>query len=128
MEREELDARTGAVVDAAMKVHSVLGPGLLEGTYEACMAHELRLRGYRVRTQVPLPVRYEGLELQLGYRIDLLVDNEVVVELKSVAKLLPIHHAQLLSYLRLNDFRVGLLINFHEHHLRNGIKRIVNRL
>ena len=125
--REELSRITGAVVDAGMKVHSVLGPGLLESTYEACLAHELRNRGFTVRTQVPLAVSYEGLELDLGYRVDVLVDEEVVVELKAVSKLLPIHEAQLLSYLKLNNFRVGLLINFHAVHLRDGIKRMVNR-
>ena len=127
VKRAGLPRRTGAVVDAGMKVHSVLGPGLLESTYEACLAHELRGRGFAVRTQVPLPVTYEGLELELGYRVDVLVDEKVVVELKAVSKLLPIHEAQLLSYLKLNNFRVGLLINFHAVHLRDGIKRMVNR-
>jgi GxxExxY protein len=124
--RRELRVRTGAVVDSAIRVHTVLGPGLLEATYEACLAHELRRRGFDVRTQVPLPVFYEGLELELGYRLDLLVDESVVVELKAVHRLLPIHRAQLLSYLKLNDYRVGLLINFHSVALTNGIIRLVN--
>jgi GxxExxY protein len=119
---------SGAVVDAAMKVHSALGPGLLESAYQACLAHELRTRGRRVRVQVPLPVVYEGIRVEVGYRLDLLVDDAVIVEAKAVARLLPIHDAQLLSYLRLSGHRVGLLINFHVPHLRDGIRRLVNHL
>lgn len=126
MDRDELREVTGGVISAAMKVHTVLGPGLLEGAYQVCLAHELRTRGHRVRTQVPVPVRYEGLELELGYRIDLLVEEAVVVELKAVTKLLPIHQAQILSYLKLNDYRVGLLLNFHAASLRDGMQRFVN--
>jgi len=117
---------TGSIVDAAMRVHSVLGPGLLEGAYEACLAHELRTRGHRVRTQVPVPVRYAGVELELAYRLDLLVEEHVVVEVKTVTRLLPIHSAQLLSYLKLNNYPVGLLLNFHTSSLRDGIKRLAN--
>jgi GxxExxY protein len=117
---------SGHVVDAAMRVHSVLGPGVLESAYEACLAHELRSRGLTVRCQVPLPVLYEGASIELGYRLDLLVEDVVIVELKTVSKLLPIHHAQLLSYLRLSRRPVGLLINFHVPRLRDGIRRIVN--
>ena len=116
---------TGRVVDAAMRVHSVLGPGLLEGAYEACLAYELRTRGLRVLTQLPLPVVYERVRIELGYRIDVLVEGTVIVEVKAVTKLLPIHHAQLLSYLKLSGHAVGLLLNFHEPHLKDGIKRIV---
>lgn len=125
---DEINDRSGQVVDAAMRVHSALGPGLLEGAYEACLARELRQRGLRVLAQVPLPVVYEGARIELGYRADLLVDDAVVVELKAVAKLLPIHEAQLLSYLKLSGHRVGLLINFHALHLKDGIKRMVNQL
>ena len=124
----ELNAISGAVVDAAMKVHSVLGPGLLESAYEACLAHELRRRGHKVLTQVTLPVVYDGVEIDVGYRLDLLVDDAVVVELKAVEQVQPIHEAQLLSYLKLGRFRVGLLINFHVLHLRDGIHRRVNQL
>ena len=126
MNINEINVRSGQVVDAAMKVHSVLGPGLLESAYEACLAYELRKRGLNVCAQVPLPVAYDGMQLDLGYRIDLLVDNVVVVELKAATKLLPIHEAQLLSYLKLSKHRVGLLVNFHSVHLKEGIKRMVN--
>ncbi|HEY9148934.1 MAG TPA: GxxExxY protein [Gammaproteobacteria bacterium] len=117
---------TGAVVDAAMKVHSKLGPGLLESAYEACISYELNERRISVKTQVSLPVRYEQKLIDVGYRIDMLVEDMVIVELKAVEKLLPIHKAQLLSYLRLSNKRVGLLLNFNEVHMRNGVKRIVN--
>ena len=118
----------GQVVDAAMKVHTVLGPGLLESAYEVCLAHELRKRGLLVARQVSLPVVYDGVELDTGYRIDLLVENQIVVELKTVSKLLPIHEAQLLSHLRLGRYRVGLLINFHVARLKYGIRRLANGL
>ncbi len=111
-----------------MRVHSALGPGLLEGAYEACLAYELRARGLSVLTQVPLPLLYAGVRIEVGYRVDLLVDDTVVVELKAVAKLQPIHEAQLLSYLKLSGHRVGLLLNFHVVHLKDGIKRMVNHL
>ncbi|MCI0356508.1 MAG: GxxExxY protein [Acidobacteria bacterium] len=113
------------VLDAAMKVHTELGPGLLESTYEACLAHELKNRGLNVRTQVPLPVVYEGLKLEIGYRIDLLVEELVVVEVKSAEALAPIHHAQVLTYLKLGGKGLGLLINFNVVHLKDGIKRFV---
>ena len=116
---------SGAVVDAAMRVHSVLGPGLLESAYEACLAHELRTRGLNVTTQVGLPVVYEGVRLDLGYRIDLLVEDAVIVEVKAIESLAPIHEAQLLSYLKLSGKRVGLLINFNVLHLKDGIKRTI---
>ena len=119
---------TGAVVDAALKVHSVLGPGLLESAYQACLAYELRKRGLEVTTQFELPVVYDEVKIDLGYRVDLLVERSVVVELKTVSKLLPVHEAQLLSYLKLGDFRAGLLINFHAARLKDGIKRMVNLL
>ena len=117
---------SGQVVDAAMMVHTALGPGLLESAYEACLAHELRLRGLEVAVQVPLPVIYRGAEVNVGYRLDLLVENEVVVELKTVRQILPIHEAQLLSYLKLSGHSTGLLINFHVLRLRDGIRRMRN--
>jgi GxxExxY protein len=119
---------SGSVVDAAMKVHTALGPGLLESAYEACLLHELRKRGQKVLSQVALPVVYDGVKIDVGYRIDLLVEDVVIVELKAVEKLLPIHDAQLLSYLKLGGYRVGLLINFNVLHLKDGIKRKVNNL
>jgi GxxExxY protein len=117
---------TRAVVNSAMKVHTVLGPGLLESAYQACLAHELRSRGFEVAPEVPLPVVYEDHRLEVGYRIDLVVESRVVVEGKSVEALHPIHQAQLLSYLRLSRLQVGLLINFNVFHLRDGIKRMVD--
>ena len=117
---------SGAVVDAAMRVHSVLGPGLLESAYAACLTHELRQRGLKVLCEVPLPVVYDGIKLDAGYRLDMLVEDAVIVELKAVEALAPIHQAQLLSYLKLSGKHVGLLINFHVVHLRDGIKRMVN--
>ena len=117
---------SGAVVSSAIKVHTLLGPGLLESAYEACLAEELRKRGYRVDTQVCLPVVYEGKKLELGYRIDLLVENLVIVEIKCVEIVHPVHEAQLLSYLRLSGKNVGLLINFYVDRLKDGIKRMVD--
>lgn len=124
----EINEISGSVVDAAMKVHSALGPGLLESTYEACLLHELRKRDLRVTSQMPLPVIYDGTRIDVGYRVDMLVEDAVIVELKAVDGLLPIHQAQLLSYLKLSGKKLGLLINFNELHLNNGIKRIVNGL
>jgi GxxExxY protein len=119
---------TRVVIDAAMRVHSLLGPGLLESAYVACLAEELRSRGFVVETQVPVPIQYQGKAIETAYRIDLLVHRAVVVECKAVQKLAPIHEAQLLSHLRLGRHQAGLLINFHVLHLRNGIKRMVNNL
>jgi GxxExxY protein len=113
MSREELNIRSGHVVNASMEVHSCLGPRCLESAYLACLAYELRSRNLDVRQQVVLPVHYKGVRVELGYRLDLLVDDEVIVELKTVAKLLPVHDAQLLSYLIMSGRRVGLVINFH---------------
>jgi GxxExxY protein len=117
---------SGAVVDAALKVHSQLGPGLLESAYKACLAHELRKRGFHVATEVGLPVVYEGEKLELGYRMDLLVEGLVVVEIKCIDGIHPVHEAQLLSYLRLSGRNVGLVINFHVARLKDGIKRMVD--
>lgn len=117
---------TGAVISSAMKVHSHLGPGLLESAYEACLAHELHKQGIRVAQQVGLPVIYDGERIELGYRIDLIVEDLVIVEIKCVEAINPVHHAQLLSYIRLSGRQIGLLINFHVAHLRDGIKRMVD--
>lgn len=121
----ELNIITGKIIDAAMKVHTALGPGLLESAYEACLIHELKKIGLKVLSQVALPVCYDGIQIELGYRIDLLVQDIVIVELKAVDKVNPVHQAQLLSYLRLSNKPVGLLINFNTMHLRDGIKRII---
>ncbi len=116
---------SGAIVDAAFKVHTALGPGLLESAYEACLAHELRKRGYDVVTQVLLPVVYDGQIIDAGYRLDLMVNDLVIMELKAAEKVLPIHEAQLLSYLKLSGKPIGLIINFNVQHLRDGITRRV---
>ncbi|HMC56375.1 MAG TPA: GxxExxY protein [Gemmatimonadaceae bacterium] len=123
----EINEVSGHVVDAAIRVHTDLGPGLLESAYVSFLSVQLRKRGLRIAHEVPISVTYEGVEVHNGYRIDLLVQDRVVVELKAVKRLLPVHEAQLLSYLRLGHFNVGLLINFHELHLRDGIKRVVSR-
>ena len=117
---------TGEIVRAAMKVHSVLGPGLLESAYRACLKHELMKRGLEVQEEVPVRITYDGVVLAVGYRMDLLVEKCVVVELKTVNRLSVVDRAQLLSQLRLSNNRVGLLINFHVARLRNGIRRVVN--
>jgi GxxExxY protein len=116
---------TEAIIGSAIEVHRELGPGLLESAYEQCFCHELHLRGLAFQCQIELPVAYKGLKLDCGYRLDVLVDNTVVVELKSIEHILPIHHAQLLTYLRLSGKKVGLLINFNVPVLKNGIVRRV---
>ena len=121
-----LSALSGKVIQHAMQVHSALGPGLLESAYEICLAHELQQAGLSVARQVALPVRYRGLHLEAAYRLDLVVNDTLVGEVKAVEKMLPLHVAQLLSYLRMGDFRLGLLINFNVTHLRQGIKRVAN--
>jgi GxxExxY protein len=119
---------SGIIVGASIRVHSGLGPGLLESAYVTCLAYELRERGLAVRTQVALPVVYKSVQMPVGYRVDLIVEESVVAETKTVAALLPIHEAQLLTYLRLSGHRLGLLLNFHVVHMRDGIKRLVNNL
>jgi len=123
--RVSVNQLTHAIIAAAMKVHSTLGPGLLESAYEACLAFELRKAGHHVETQVGLPVIYEGVRLEVGYRIDIVVDDLVVLEIKSVDAVAPIHEAQLMSYMKLSGRSVGLLINFNVVHLRDGIRRMV---
>jgi len=116
---------TGAIIGAAIEVHRALGPGLLESAYEECLCRELTLRRIRFERQRPLPVEYKGLRLDCGYRLDLLVADMVVVEIKAVESLLPIHEAQLLTYLKLGGWKVGLLINFNVPVLKRGIRRRV---
>jgi GxxExxY protein len=116
------------VVDAALKIHKTLGPGLLESVYQAILDFELQKRGLTVVRQLALPVHYERVKLDLGFRVDLLVANSVVVEIKSVEAILPVHKKQLLTYLRLMDKRLGLLINFNVELMKDGIQRVVNRL
>jgi len=116
---------TESIIGAAIAVHRELGPGLLESAYERCLAYELTERGHTVRCQVPLPVRYRGVDLECGYRLDMVVDDAVILELKAVEEITPVHEAQLLSYLKLSGHRIGLLINFHVRLLRDGIKRLI---
>ena len=115
-----------AILDSAFQIHTALGPGLLESVYEACMVYELKLRGITVKSQVTLPVIYKGMKVDSGFRLDLLVDDCVVVEIKSADDISAVYRAQLLTYLRLSNIRLGLLINFNVVHLRDGIKRIIN--
>ena len=117
-----------AIIGSAMKVHTVLGPGLLESAYEACLIYELEKRRLRTAKQVSFPIRYEELAIENAYRIDLLVEGGVVVELKAVEAILPVHRGQLLSYLRLGGFKLGYLLNFDVAHMRDGIVRMVNGL
>ncbi len=121
----EFDELSKRVIGCAIEVHRYLGPGLLESTYEQCVAHELSLAGIAFQMQPPLPVEYKGLKLDCGYRIDLLIDNSLIVELKSVAQLLPIHEAQILTYMKLSRVGMGLLINFNVTRLKDGLKRFV---
>ena len=116
------------ILDSAMKVHSALGSGLLESAYEACLAHEFKKAGLPFERQVILPIVYDGERLDTGYRIDLLIAEKVIVEVKAVEKVLPVHGAQLLSYLKLSKCKLGYLLNFNVVHMKDGIKRIVNRL
>jgi GxxExxY protein len=124
----DINQISGKIIAAAMKVHSALGPGLLESAYEACLLHELRKLGFKVFSQLTLPLHYDGLTIDAGYRIDIMVEDRVIVELKAVEKILPIHEAQIISYLKLSNKKLGLLINFNVVHLKNGIKRIANGL
>lgn len=117
-----------AIIGAAIKIHTVVGPGLLESAYQACLVYELEKHRLRVQTQVAVPLRYEDIIVEQGYRLDLLVQNIVVVELKAVPAILPVHRAQLLSYLRLGGDKLGYLLNFHVAQMRDGITRLVNGL
>lgn len=117
-----------AIIASAMKVHSTVGPGLLEGAYETCLLYELEKRGLPARRQVLIPIRYAELMIDNGYRIDILVADRVVIELKTVEALLAVYRGQLLSYLKLGHFKLGYLLNFHVAHMRDGIVRMVNGL
>ncbi|CAN5257702.1 GxxExxY protein [soil metagenome] len=128
MREFDINTVSGQVIDAAMRVHTILGPGLLESAYEACLVHELTKRGLRVESQVTMPAFYDGVRVELAYRIDLLIEQAIIVELKAISKLAAIHEAQLLSQLRLGKYKLGLLMNFHEVHLKNGIKHLANGL
>lgn len=119
---------TEAVIGAAMAVHRELGPGMLESAYEACLAYELIQRGFKIERQKELPLKYRDIRLECGYRLDLFVEDSVIVEVKALDALHPVHEAQLLSYLRLSGCKVGLLINFNVKMLKTGIRRVVNRL
>lgn len=123
---EELNRITGQIVDAAYHVHRALGPGLLESVYDVCLDNELRKRSMHVVRQVVLPIAYDGITLDAGLRLDLLVENAVVVEIKAVERLMPVHKAQVLTYLKLSGYRLGLLINFNEVIITDGIKRVAN--
>ena len=123
---EEPERIAKDVVDASMKLHMALGPGLLESVYTVILQKKLQERGYKVEREVPIPVEYEGLQFELGFRADLIINGCFIVELKSVEKLAPVHAKQLLTYLKVTDIRLGLLINFGEALLKDGIKRIAN--
>ena len=117
-----------AVLGAAMKVHSALGPGLLESVYEVCLAYELEKQGHEIRRQVSLPMEYDGKRIDAGFRPDILVADKVLVEVKAVERMAPIHTAQILTYLRLSGYKLGYLLSFNVVHMRDGIKRVVNGL
>ena len=121
----EFDELSNRVIGCALAVHRELGPGLLESAYDMCLARELSLAEISFRTECPLPVKYKGVHLDCGYRLDFLVDGTLIIETKSVAKLLPIHEAQILTYMRLAEAGIGLLMNFNERRLKDGIKRFV---
>ena len=121
----EFDELSNRVIGCALEVHRHLGPGLLESTYEQCLAYEMKVAGMAFKLQHALPVEYKNIKLDCGYRIDMLVDNSIIIELKSVDKILPIHQAQLLTYMKLADISIGLLINFNVKYLKDGIKRMV---
>ncbi len=121
---EESNTLTGKIIGAAIDIHRALGPDLLESAYEACLIYELRLRKLKVESQKPIPIFYKDVMLDCGYRVDLVVEGQVIVEIKSVSNLVPIHESQLLSYLKLSDCKIGLLINFNVKYLKEGIRRM----
>ncbi len=127
MTREDLNELTGQIIKGAIEVHRIIGPGLLEEAYKVALAHELRLQELKVEVEVPIPMKYKNIRLATAYKADLIIENEIIVELKSVERENPAHAKQLLTYLRLADKRLGLLINFNHEVLREGLRRIVNR-
>lgn len=122
----EVERLAAIVVDSAFAVHIELGPGLLESAYEACLSHELQLRGVRHQLQLPVPLNYNGVRVEIGYRADVIVEEKLLLELKAVDQLMPVHTAQVITYLRLKKFPLGLLINFNEVLIKHGIHRILN--
>ena len=124
----DINQLSSKIIGSAIEVHKALGPGLLESSYQKCLCHELRLRGISFEDEKPLPLVYKGVKLDCGYQMDLVVENAIILELKSCEKLKPIHKAQLLTYLKLSDLMLGLLLNFNVPVMRDGIKRIVNKL
>lgn len=124
----ELNDISGKIIEFSIRIHRELGPGMLESAYEACLLYELYQAGLKAESQLKLPIVYQNVRLEAGYRVDLLVEDSVIVELKAIERLLPVHEAQLLSYLRLSKLKLGLLINFNVRLLRDGVKRVVNNL
>lgn len=126
MTREELNRYSGTILDSSLTVHKEMGPGLLESVYELCLLKELELRKVKVEHQVPIPLIYKGFELSKEFRVDILVEKEIVLEIKSVEEILPVHEAQIISYLKLTKKRLGFLVNFNVPLIKNGFKRFVN--
>ena len=116
------------IIDAALKVHRSLGPGLFESAYQLCLAYELRQRGLQVECEVALPIIYEGIKIEAGYRIDMVIENQIIIENKTVEQLLPIHEAQIMTYMKLSKTQIGFLINWNVRLIKNGIKRIVSNV
>jgi GxxExxY protein len=125
-ERERLDALSAQILDSCISVHKIMGPGLLESVYELCLMKEFELRGIPAKNQVPIPLQYKGFELSKEFRVDILVDDSIVMEIKSCENMLPVYEAQIISYLRLTDKKLGFLVNFNVKLLKNGFKRVVN--
>lgn len=124
---ERINFLTEKIIGCAIEVHKAIGPGSLESAYEECLCYELAQNGLKFERQIPLPVVYKGVKLDCGYKLDVIVEDTIIIELKAVDRIIAIHEAQLLSYLRMLDLRVGLILNFHSSVLKEGIKRIVNR-
>ena len=123
---QDIEAMATLAVDAAFSVHKELGPGLLEGAYEACFAHELGLRGVKYQRQLPVPLNYKGKLIEVGFRADIVIEQRLLIELKAVEGIIPVHHAQVITYLKILRLPLGLLINFHEVLVKDGIHRILN--
>lgn len=126
MDKTDIDVLSNKIIGAAIEVHKALGPGLLESAYEECLCHELHLLGVAYERQAFLPVVYKGVQLDCGYRLDLVVEKKIILELKSVESVIPIHEAQLLTYLKLSRLTLGLLLNFNVSYMKDGIRRIVH--
>ncbi len=126
MERDELNRLSKQILEASLEVHKIMGPGLIESVYEACLMKELEIRGIKALNQVRIPLIFKGYELDKDYRIDVFVEKEIIIEIKAVETMLPVHEAQIISYLKLADKRLGFLINFNVPLLKNGFRRFVN--